>query len=118
MSTKEHDCTADGCPVRYALNLIGGKWKLPILWGLSQCEVLRYNELKRKVDGITNMMLSQSLKELERDHLIIRKQYTEIPPRVEYTLTGAGMKLLPALNELAEWGAGQLRYVTEDNRAD
>lgn len=119
MSTKEDACqTADGCPVRYALNLIGGKWKLPILWVLGQCEVVRYNELKRKVDGITNMMLSQSLKELERDHLISRTQYMEIPPRVEYTLTGAGMKLLPALNELAEWGTGQLKYVTENNRAD
>jgi DNA-binding HxlR family transcriptional regulator len=119
MSIKEDGCqTADGCPVRYALNLIGGKWKLPILWVLGQCKVVRYNELKRKVDGITNMMLSQSLKELERDHLISRTQYMEIPPRVEYTLTCAGTKLLPALNELAEWGTGQLKYVAGNNRAD
>ncbi|HWR45085.1 helix-turn-helix domain-containing protein [Sporomusa sp.] len=96
------------CPVVYALNIIGGKWHLPIIWALSQNKVLRYSELKRNVCGITNMMLSQSLKELETNGLIVRVQYIEIPPRVEYALTEAGTNLLPALDELAKWGVKQM----------
>lgn len=92
------------CPLTYALDLIGGKWRLPIIWALSQNNILRYNELKRKVDGITNMMLSQSLKEMESYGLVNRKQYMEIPPRVEYSLTEAGKDLIPALQSLAKWG--------------
>lgn len=95
----------DVCPLTYALKLIGGKWRLPILWALSQNNILRYNQLKRKVVGITNMMLSQSLKEMEMYGLIKRKQFMEIPPRVEYSLTDAGRELIPALKSLAKWGA-------------
>lgn len=92
------------CPLTYALDLIGGKWRLPIIWALSQNETLRYNELKRKVNGITNMMLSQSLKEMETYGLVTRRQFMEIPPRVEYSLTEAGKDLIPALVSLAKWG--------------
>lgn len=92
------------CPLTYALDLIGGKWRLPIIWALSQHDTLRYNELKRKIDGITNMMLSQSLKEMESYGIVNRKQYMEIPPRVEYSLTEAGKDLIPALESLANWG--------------
>lgn len=97
------------CPVIYALHLIGGKWQLPIIWVLNQHSVLRYNELKRRVCGITNMMLTQSLKQLEENGLIQRVQYQEIPPRVEYSLTPAGQSLLPALEELTEWGRVQMK---------
>lgn len=100
--------TITNCPVTYAINMIGGKWHLPIIWILSQNQVLRYNELKRKITGITNMMLTQSLKELTGYGLINRKQFPEIPPRVEYSLTEAGLALLPAINELAKWGARQM----------
>ncbi|PAB58166.1 winged helix-turn-helix transcriptional regulator [Anaeromicrobium sediminis] len=96
----------NNCPLTYALNLIGGKWRLPIIWALSQNNTLRYNELKRKVDGITNMMLSQSLKEMENHGLVNRKQFMEIPPRVEYSLTEEGKDLIPALESLAKWGKG------------
>ena len=92
------------CPLTYALDIIGGKWRLPIIWALSQQKVLRYNELKRNVVGITNMMLTQSLKEMEAYGIINRKQYMEIPPRVEYSLTQAGKDLIPALISLAKWG--------------
>ena len=95
------------CPVLYALSLIGGKWHLPVIWALSRHKLLRYNELKRNVCGITNMMLSQALKDLEANGLINRVQYNEIPPRVEYSLTKAGLSLLPALDELARWGLKQ-----------
>lgn len=74
------------CPVIYALDILGQKWKLPILWCLSNKDFTRYSELKRKVKGITNMMLTKSLKELEEHKLIVRTQYETIPPKVEYSL--------------------------------
>lgn len=94
----------DNCPLTYALNVIGGKWKLPIIWALHKNKILRYNELKRKIHGITNMVLTQSLKELESYGVIYRKQYLEIPPRVEYSLTDEGEELIAALKTLANWG--------------
>ncbi|MHC1719391.1 MAG: winged helix-turn-helix transcriptional regulator [Clostridiaceae bacterium] len=94
----------DKCPLTFALNLIGGKWRLPIIWALSKNGTMRYNELKKNISGITNMMLTQSLKELEMDSIISRKQYMEIPPRVEYSLTENGENLIPALKALASWG--------------
>ncbi|HOM42339.1 MAG: helix-turn-helix transcriptional regulator [Clostridia bacterium] len=94
----------DNCPLTFALNYIGGKWRLPIIWALSKNGTMRYNELKRSIDGITNMMLTQSLKELELNGIINRQQYMEIPPRVEYSLTDNGKELIPALKALASWG--------------
>lgn len=95
----------DNCPLTFALNLIGGKWRLPIIWAIHKNGIMRYNELKRDIKGITNMMLTQSLKELEAYDIIKRKQYIEIPPRVEYSLTDNGENLIPALKTLANWGA-------------
>ena len=92
------------CPLDEALKLIGGKWKVPILCALNQDGTTRYNELKRKIKGITNTMLASSLKELEEDGLISRKQYPEMPVRVEYTLTDCCDNLMPILNQLARWG--------------
>ena len=97
------------CPLIYALDIIGQKWKLPIMWYLSDNEFTRYNELKRKVKGITNMMLTKSLKELEEHNLIVRIQYETIPPKVEYALTERGKALLPALSELSRWGEEQIK---------
>jgi DNA-binding HxlR family transcriptional regulator len=97
------------CPLIYALEIIGQKWKLPIMWYLFENDFTRYNELKRKVKGITNMMLTKSLKELEEHNLIVRIQYETIPPKVEYSLTERGKELLPALNELSKWGEEQLK---------
>jgi DNA-binding HxlR family transcriptional regulator len=83
---------------------MGGKWKGPILCALHQDGTTRYNELKRKIHGITNTMLASSLKELEACGLIQRTQYAEMPVRVEYTLTKASDDLIPILNQLARWG--------------
>lgn len=94
------------CEVINALNLISGRWKLPILWKLSSGN-LRYNELKRQVRGITNIMLTRSLKDLEIHGLVIRVQYSEVPLHVEYSLTEEGEKLIPALKELIKWGKEQ-----------
>ena len=92
------------CPLKYALNLVGGKWKLPIICILAREESVRYNSLKRKLCGITNMMLSQSLKELEENGIVHREQYNEIPPRVEYSLTEKGKSLFPKLELMCQWG--------------
>lgn len=94
----------DCCPLTFALNLIGGKWRLPILWALSKNGTMRYNELKKSICGITNMMLTQTVKELELQGLLHRKQYMEVPPRVEYSLSDHGETLIPALKLLANWG--------------
>lgn len=103
------------CPLRNALEMIGGKWKLPVLCLLSSGEALRYSTIKRNVGGITNMMLSQSLKELEANGIVKRVQYNEVPPRVEYSLTEAGQSLLPALNALARWGADNGEGFSDEN---
>lgn len=79
------------------------------MWYLFQNEYTRYNELNRKVNGITNIMLTKSLKELEENKLVIRKQYDTVPPRVEYSLTERGRSLLPTLNELYKWGEEQIK---------
>ncbi len=94
----------EDCSLTFALTLIGSKWRLPIIWALWKNKTIRYNELKRQVEGITNMVLSQSLKEMEKQGLVVRTQYMEIPPRVEYSLTEAGEALIPSLKSLAEWG--------------
>lgn len=101
------------CPIIYAIEIIGQKWKLPILWQLAEYDMLRYNELKRKVSGITDTMLIKCLKELEESKLITRIQYDTIPPKVEYSLTERGESLLPALNELSAWGEEQMKIELE-----
>ena len=101
------------CPINYAIDIIGQKWKLPIIWFLSEHETLRYNELKRKVSGITNTMLIKCLKELEDSKLLTRIQYNTIPPKVEYSLTESGKTLIPALNELYAWGEQQMKIDLE-----
>jgi len=92
------------CAVSYGLSILDGKWKLRAVWIIRTEKTIRFNELKRRLTGISNIMLSKSLQELEADHIIIRKQYNEIPPRVEYSLTDLRKSLTPALNLLGEWG--------------
>lgn len=96
------------CPIVYALSIIGQKWKIPILWHLADEGTLRYNELKRGVYGITNIMLTKSLQELEAHHLVCRKQFDTIPPKVEYSLTDRDKTLIPLLKEFDAWGRQQI----------
>ncbi len=98
------------CPIRYALDVVGGKWKLPIICMLAGEQPVRYSSIKRKLSSITNMMLAQSLKELEAAGLVHRKQYNEVPPRVEYTLTPKGKSIIPPLTNLAEWGIENMSH--------
>lgn len=102
----------ENCFVRYALNVIGGKWKLMIIWAISQNKVIRFNDLQRKIEGISSLMLSKNLKELEDDGLILRHQYNEIPPRVEYKLSEHSEKLIVVLESLNEWGREVYKYKT------
>ncbi|MTI81387.1 MAG: helix-turn-helix transcriptional regulator [Firmicutes bacterium] len=92
------------CPVEYTLDIIGGKWKPIILWYLAKDEVKRYGEIKKVVSGITHKMLSQQLKELIADGLVHRKEYHQIPPKVEYSLTEKGKTLIPVLETMCSWG--------------
>jgi len=100
---KVSDPQESDCHVNKALNIIGGKWKLIILWHLAQ-STLRFNELEKRIDGITQKMLAQSLRELEKDGLISRKVYPVVPPKVEYTITAHGLSLREVLKELDNWG--------------
>ena len=92
------------CPIRHILNIFGGKWKLPIVCMLSRGEPMRYSTIKRRLENITNVMLSQSLKELQEYGIVLRTQYNEVPPRVEYSLTDKGMSVLLPLESLVSWG--------------
>ncbi len=92
-----------GCSFMFALDLISGKWKGRILWYLKE-GTLRYGELKRCLGNITQKMLTQTLRELEKDGLISRKVYPVVPPKVEYTITPNGEKLVPIFEELQKWG--------------
>ena len=83
------------CPVENALKLIGGKWKIPIIHHLSK--KLRFGQIKKVLNQITQQMLSKQLKEMEADGLIIRKVYSVVPPKVEYSLTDFGKSVLPIL---------------------
>ncbi len=93
------------CPIEISLDVLGGKWKILILWYLAQ-KTLRFAELKRSISGITHKMLAQQLRELEADELISRKVYPEVPPRVEYTVTDYGETLIPIVKSLCDWGNG------------
>lgn len=92
------------CPVEYTLDIMGGKWKPVILWKLAVEGTRRYGEIKRGVQGITHKMLSQQLKEMETDGLILRQEYRQVPPKVEYSLSEKGLSLVPVLRTMCEWG--------------
>ena len=101
------------CPIVYALDMIGQKWKIPILWHLADEGTLRYNELKRCIYGITNIMLTKSLQELEERGLVHREEYGTIPTKVEYSLTERGQTLIPLLKDFDKWGKEQVRLDIE-----
>ena len=92
------------CAFEYAIDRINGKWKGKILKHLNE-KTYRFNELQRAIPGITQKMLSQMLKELESDGIVHKKVYSEIPPKVEYSLTPQGKKLESIFLELGKWGA-------------
>jgi DNA-binding HxlR family transcriptional regulator len=98
------------CGLEAALDVIGGKWKVLILWQLHP-EPRRFGELRRLVPGVTEKMLIQQLREMEADGLVVRKAYPEIPPRVEYSLTEVGVELKAILPPLCAWGTKHIARI-------
>ncbi|MBE1447402.1 winged helix-turn-helix transcriptional regulator [Paenibacillus sp. OAS669] len=107
----EKNIGIQGCPFFTVQKLLAGKWALVILYFLSE-ETLRFNELQRKLDNLTHATLAKQLKSLEQSGLIIRKEYAQIPPKVEYSLSELGRKLQPSLNSLFEWGGEYMEYTS------
>lgn len=100
---KENEENSINCPVAKPQNIIAGKWKLTILWLLSN-NTRRFNELQRLLPSISRGILTRQLRELEIDYLIHREVYKEVPPKVEYSLTELGESFIPVLQRIAEWG--------------
>lgn len=100
------------CPLEYGLDIFGGKWKSRIICVLAEKKILRYSTLRKEMVNITDAVLAATLKELICDEIIERKQYDEIPPRVEYSLTSKGKSVVPILQSICKWSGA---YHKEDN---
>ena len=100
------------CPLEYGLDVFGGKWKSRIICVLAEKDTLRYSALRREMTNITDAVLAGALKELIRDGIIERKQYDEIPPRVEYRLSEKGKSVVPILQTICRWSGA---YHREDS---
>jgi len=93
----------DFCGMIYAVDILGGRWKLLILYKLEN-KTLRFSELKKRLPNITDRMLTLHLQELEKDRLVVRTVHAEVPPRVEYRLSESAMQLIPIWHQLERWG--------------
>ncbi len=109
---KKLDLQYPTCPVRNVLSRMSDKWSLLILINLRESEVLRYKDLRTAIPDISQKMLSSTLKRLEEDHLIKRKMFKEIPPRVEYSLTKTGQELIPVVQMMIDWAVEHFDDVT------
>ena len=101
--THENCPCMEACPLNRALALIGGKWKMQILCSLYNNGPTRYNQLKKTLDGVSNTVLAAALRELEEDRLVTRREYLEVPVRVEYAITEPCRRLIPILDQLGNW---------------
>ncbi|WP_150251986.1 winged helix-turn-helix transcriptional regulator [Nocardiopsis deserti] len=108
------------CGIDAAMDVIGGRWKVLVLWALEE-EPHRFGELRRMLDGVTEKVLASHLRELEQDGIVRRRDFGEVPPRVEYSLTPLGKSLNEALAPLGAWGRAHAltpaRPVSEESRA-
>jgi DNA-binding HxlR family transcriptional regulator len=104
------------CPIRNVISRFGDKWSMLVLYQLhvSKTGILRFNEMRRLMTDCSQKMLSQTLKNLEQSHLVHRKVYPEVPPRVEYSLTDIGKSLMPTIIALIEWGQAHFKEVVTD----
>lgn len=103
-SSQNYDECLAHSPFAYTLSLIAGKYKMSILYLLFRFDVMRFNELKRSLGTISFKTLTNALRELEKDGLVERKEYPQIPPKVEYRLSARGQSLIPILDSMCEWG--------------
>lgn len=102
-SQNERHCNGDSCEIRDAFLIMGGKWKSMILYTLASKGTVRFNQLKKSVTGISQKMLTQQLRELERDGLISREIFPEVPPHVEYSMTKLGLSLGSIYGAVHRW---------------
>jgi len=103
------------CPIEYGLQVFGGKWKARVICVLNDKGTLRYNQLREEMPEITDGMLASTLKELMQENIVERKQYGEIPPRVEYSLTPKGESTLPILDIIRKWSMEQFKIEAKGN---
>lgn len=103
MAKKIFTVSENSCSLKDVLDIIGGKWSMPIIYVLSKGK-MRFKELERSIEGINTRMLVKELKNMEANKIITRKVFATVPPTVEYTLTNKGMKLLPSIKSLHDWG--------------
>lgn len=102
------------CPLEYGLDVFGGKWKSRIICVLADKEFLRYSVIRKEMCNITDAVLATTLKELIRDGIVNRKQYDEIPPRVEYSLTEKGKSVVPILQSICQWSGMYYKEPSEN----
>ncbi len=104
------------CPIRHVLSRFGDKWSMLVLFLLNRSEtgVMRFNEIRRFMTDCSQKMLSQTLRNLEQNHLVHREVFPEVPPRVEYSLTDTGKSLMPAITALIAWGQEHFDEVVTD----
>ncbi|SKA92201.1 transcriptional regulator, HxlR family [Paucidesulfovibrio gracilis DSM 16080] len=105
------------CTFELTLQIIGGKWKPMILYHLGCDGVHRFSELRRALNGITQKMLTQQLRELEADGMVHREVYPQVPPKVEYSLTPMGRTIMPVLRQLCAWGSEYERLAAQQEQA-
>ena len=110
---KELDLKFPTCPIRNVLGRFADKWSLLILCNLHGRDKMRYTEIRNAIPDISQKMLTSTLKQLEQEHLLKRKAYAEIPPRVEYSLTELGMSLMPIIGQMIEWAQVHFDEVTK-----
>lgn len=109
--------TVKKCSVEASIDVFGGKWKSIILWHLLMDAPIRFNELQRRVNGVTQRMLTKQLRDLEESELVHREVYPEVPPKVEYSLTKTGKTLGPILHSLRDWGDKYANSILENKKS-
>lgn len=111
MGTTRHRTgeTCSRCPAIRTLDLLHGRWKVPILWELFESSTLRFSQLRRRLHPCTQKMLAQHLREMERDGLVRRKVFAQVPPRVEYSLTPSGKSMRPVVEAMVAWARSAAR---------
>lgn len=113
---KGKQSTQTKCPIELALEKFGGKWKSRIICILANKKVLRFKELRMEMGNITDAVLTSNLKELMNDEIVLRKQYSEIPPRVEYELTEKGKTIVPIIKSICNWSEKSDQFNLIENK--
>lgn len=117
MNRKEiHNALFPNCPVRNVISRLTNKWSLLILYTLEQNSTMRFNDLWRQIPDISQKMLTQTLHQLENDGIVNRKDFMEVPPRVEYSLTERGKSLMPHLDALLSWGMTNFEVIITNRK--